>query len=304
MANVIAVIWDFDKTLVDGYMQDPIFEEYGIDPKVFWCEVEDLPRKYMDEQGVKVNKDTIYLNHFIKYAKEGKFKGLNNAKLKSFGPRLKLYPGIPEIFQKTKEVVSKNPKYKKYEVKLEHYIVSTGMTSIIEGSPVMGYVDGIWGCQLIEEGEGDDKIISEIAYTIDNTSKTRALFEINKGANIHPEIDVNATIPEDARRVHFNNMIYIADGPSDIPAFSLTKANGGATFAIYPKGDEAAFRQVESLRANGRIDTYAEADYREGSQSYMWITSKIKECAERICEEEKVKIRNTVKDAPKHLNTI
>ena len=67
MANIIAIVWDFDKTLVDGYMQDPIFEEYGVDPKQFWQEVNGLPEKYQKEQNVKVNKDTIYLNHFIHY---------------------------------------------------------------------------------------------------------------------------------------------------------------------------------------------------------------------------------------------
>ena len=98
MQNIIAVIWDFDKTLVDGYMQDPIFEEYNIDPKNFWEEVNKLPEQYLKEQDVKVNPDTIYLNQFIKYAKEGKFAGLNNDKLKEFGSKLKFYPGIPDIF--------------------------------------------------------------------------------------------------------------------------------------------------------------------------------------------------------------
>ena len=303
MANVIAVIWDFDKTLVDGYMQDPIFEEYGVDPVEFWREVEGLGPKYLKEQNVRINKDTIYLNHFIKYAKEGKFPGLNNAKLKEMGARLKFYAGIPEIFTKTKEMVKASPEYTKYEVRLEHYIVSTGMRPIIEGSSVMDGVDGIWACELIEEEMDGQTIISQVGYTIDNTSKTRAVFEINKGANVHPEIDVNAAMEQEGRRVQFKNMIYIADGPSDVPAFSVVKGHGGATFAIYPKGDERAFRQVELLRDSGRIDTYAEADYTEGSQSYMWISSKIREMADRICFEEKEKIKSTIKDAPKHLNT-
>ena len=75
MQNIIAVIWDFDKTLVDGYMQDPIFNEYGINASDFWKEVNELPQKHQAE-GVKVNKDTIYLNQFIRYTQEGKFKGL------------------------------------------------------------------------------------------------------------------------------------------------------------------------------------------------------------------------------------
>ena len=70
MANIIAIVWDFDKTLVDGYMQDPIFEHYDVNASEFWKEVNNLPEKYKKEQGVLVNPDTIYLNQFIHYAKE------------------------------------------------------------------------------------------------------------------------------------------------------------------------------------------------------------------------------------------
>lgn len=90
--------------------------------------------------------------------------------------------------------------------------------------------------------------------SIHNTSKTRALFEINKGIPRHPEADVNAKMSEEMRRVRFENMIYIADGPSDIPAFSLVHKNGGSAFAIYPPKDVKAFRQAERMRHDGRID--------------------------------------------------
>ncbi len=303
MANIIAVIWDFDKTLLDGYMQEPIFDEYGKDPAAFWREVNDLPEKYRKEQGVRVNPDTIYLNHFINCAKKGIFPGLNNARLKSFGRRLGFYPGIPEIFDKTRAIAYSSPEYRDFDIKVEHYIVSTGMTAIIEGSVIRKHVDGVWGCELIEDTSGDVPVISEIGYTIDNTTKTRAIFEINKGANVFSEIDVNSAMPEDARRVPFRNMIYIADGPSDVPAFSVVRGNGGATFAIYPPHDAGAFRQVEMLRKAGRIDTYAEADYSEGKQAYMWIAGKIEEFAARICEEQHTKLRNSTSDVPRHLDT-
>ncbi len=235
MANIIAIIWDFDKTLVDGYMQDPIFKYYSVDSRQFWKEVHALPQKYMEEQGVRVNKDSIYLNHFIQYANEGIFEGLNNEMLRKFGSELTFYPGIPEIFEKTRQIIRRNPAYQEYDIRVEHYIVSTGMKEIIAGSPVAEYVDAIWGCELIEKEKEGRPVISEIGYTIDNTSKTRAIFEINKGVPKHPEIDVNSKVPEELRRVRFENMIYIADGPSDIPAFSVVNKNGGATFAVYPK---------------------------------------------------------------------
>lgn len=301
MANVIAVIWDFDKTLVDGYMQDPIFQHYGVDDQQFWAEVDQLPGKYLREQGVRVNRDTIYLNHFLRYVREGIFPDLNNEKLRSFGKELHFYPGVPEIFEKTKKMIAEDPRYREYDIRVEHYIVSTGMVAVIKGTSVMDYVDGVWGCELIEGEINGRMVLAELGYTIDNTSKTRAIFEINKGVPKHPEIDVNSKMPREKRRVPFENMIYIADGPSDIPAFSLVSSSGGATFAIYPKGDMRAFRQVEQLRMDGRIHTYAEADYQEGTTAYMWITNKIMEFAERIRTQEKKSITDSISKIPRHL---
>ncbi len=304
MPNIIAVIWDFDKTLVDGYMQDPIFDEYGVDSREFWQEVMALPAKYRAEQGVKVNPDTIYLNHFINYAKQGKFAGLNNKKMRYFGKKLKFYAGVKDVFKASKELIENDNSYSEYDIKVEHYIVSTGMAEVIRGSEIMDYVEDVWGCEFIEVLNQDgDMIIGEIGYTIDNTTKTRALFEINKGANRHKEVEVNTTIPEEDRRVHFVNMIYIADGPSDIPAFSVMNQNGGATFAIYPKGDIAAMTQVEKMREDGRINMYAEADYTKGTTAHMWICNKVKEFADRILNEEQQKISKYAKrGTPKHLN--
>ena len=176
--------------------------------------------------------------------------------------------------------------------------MSTGFAEVIRGSELMPYVDGVWGCELLDApDESGNMVISEVLYTIDNTSKTRAIFEINKGIGI----DVNSKIPEEFRRVHFENMIYIADGPSDIPAFSVVKKNGGATFAIYPKGDIKAMQQVEQMREDGRVDMYAEADYSEGTTAYMWITNRIQKMADRIRDTEKAKITSSASGVPKHL---
>lgn len=298
MKNIIAVIWDFDKTLISGYMQDPIFQDYSIDAHEFWKEVNALPKKYMDEQNVKVNPDTIYLNHFIKYAQDGTFKGLNNEKLRSYGVRQNFYAGIPEIFRHTKEMLKDDPVCEEYNIKVEHYIVSTGFAEVIKGTELMKYVENIWGCELIEDANRDH--INEIGFTIDNSTKTRAIFEINKGVNKNKDITVNAKVPDELRRVDFRHMIYIADGPSDVPAFSVVKGKGGATFAIYPKGDEIAFAQVEKLREDNRIDMFAEADYSKGTTAYMWICHKIKEFAENIKQNEQIK-RSGNYSTPTHL---
>lgn len=92
MSNIIAVIWDCDKTLINGYMQDPIFKEYGIDAKEFWAEnnqkQDDLCKKYPN---IRINSDTYYLNLFLQYIREGKFDGLNNKKLHEYGNKQEFY---------------------------------------------------------------------------------------------------------------------------------------------------------------------------------------------------------------------
>lgn len=300
MQNVIAIIWDFDKTLINGYMQSPIFKDYNVDEKAFWTEVNNMPTQ-MKEKGIRVNPDTAYLIQFTRKAKDGTFKGLNNAKLREYGSKQSFYNGIPEFLQKTKSIFQDNPECKEYNIRVEHYIISTGFAEVIKGTSLKNFVEDIWGCELIEgNGIDNEPVISEICYTIDNTTKTKAIFEINKGVNKNTAINVNSKMSDAQRRVAFENMIYIADGPSDVPAFSLVKKFGGSTFAIYPKGDERAFKQVEQLREDNRIDMFAEADYTEGSTAYMWIVNKIKEYADRIVQIER-NSKAVIGEGPHHL---
>ena len=323
--NIIAMVWDCDKTLISSYMQDPLFRYYDVDGKKFWAEVNALKARYA-EQGISVNSDTSYLNHILTYVKAGLFKGLNNARLREFGKELVFYPGLPDFFGEIKKLIADDPQYKAFDIRLEHYVVSTGFAETIRGSSIAPYVDGIFGCEFIEDVlqpgflEGGDTAglkstaaaaelglaagpeISQVACALDNTSKTRYLFEINKGSNKYPDtIDVNSSIARESRRVPFENMVYIADGPSDVPAFSILNYNGGSTFAVYPKGDVKAFKQVDALRRDNRVQMFGEADYRQGEQSWLWLTEKARAIADQIVERKKAAIRNNVSAPPSHL---
>lgn len=300
MENVIAIIWDFDKTLVKGYMQDPIFAEYGVDAAAFWAENDEMVQSYL-QQDILLNPDTAYLNLFLHYVKDGRFAGLNNQKLKSYGPLQSFYNGIPDIFLTTKRCLDDDPLCREYNIRVEHYIVSTGFRKVIQHSIIAEHVEHVWGCELIDGiDDSGNTVFQEIGFTIDNTSKTRALFEINKGVHRRNNIQVNTKMTEEQKRVSFKNMIYIADGPSDIPAFSVVKSRGGSTFAIYPKGDMRALHQVENMRKDNRIDMFAEADYSDGTTASLWICNKIKEMADRIKDEEKQR-RDCFDTVPKHL---
>lgn len=324
--NIIAMVWDCDKTLISSYMQDPLFRHYGVDGKKFWAEVNALKARYA-QQGISVNSDTSYLNHILTYVKAGLFKGLNNSLLREFGKELVFYPGLPDFFGEIKKIIAEDPKYKAFDIRLEHYVVSTGFAETIRGSAIAPYVDGIFGCEFIEDVlppgflDGGDAAglkssaaaaelglaagpeISQVACALDNTSKTRYLFEINKGSNKYPEtIDVNSSIARESRRVPFENMIYIADGPSDVPAFSILNYNGGSTFAVYPKGDVKAFRQVDALRRDNRVQMFGEADYETASQSWLWLTEKVRAIADSIVERKQAAIRNSAGAPPTHLS--
>ena len=147
--NIIAMVWDCDKTLISSYMQDPLFRHYNVDGKVFWAEVNALKARYA-EQGISVNSDTSYLNHILTYVKAGLFKGLNNSLLREFGKELVFYPGLPDFFGEVKNLIAEDPKYKAFDIRLEHYVVSTGFAETIRGSAIAPYVDGIFGCEFIE----------------------------------------------------------------------------------------------------------------------------------------------------------
>lgn len=311
----IAVIWDFDKTLIPGYMQEPLFRHYNVEGRTFWREVNGLPKYLRREGNEMVAEDSIYLNHILAYVRAGIFKGLNNKLLRELGAELEFYPGLPEFFLAVKEQVAKNPVFSKYDIKVEHYIVSTGLRQMILGSKIAPHTDGIWGCEFVElrlppgymqerkpDRKDEEITIEDIGYVIDHTTKTKAIFEINKGVNKMGTIDVNTHIPRSDRRIPFENMIYIADGPSDVPVFSLINQNGGRTFGVYARGVKDEFAQVNKLQKQGRVHSFGEANYEPNTQTYMWIMNAVDEIGKSIVKNREWVLKNRLGESPRHLD--
>lgn len=185
------MVWDFDQTLIPGYMQRPLFAEYDIDPSQFWAEANALPDQY-GKRDVRVTPDSAYLNHMLSYTWEGKFPDLSNEKPRSYGAKLDFYDGMPEFMECIATAIAEDAKYRHHEIRVEHYIVSTGLRQIIEGSPIRDKVRDVWASEFIEQplglsGQmrlpvGDSRVvggpaptITQIGYAIDNTTKTRAV---------------------------------------------------------------------------------------------------------------------------------
>ncbi|MDX6587271.1 MAG: hypothetical protein QOI31_1744 [Solirubrobacterales bacterium] len=318
----IAVIWDFDKTLIEGSMQRPLFKRFGVKEGDFWDEADDLPEFY-EKQGLDlVSDDTLYLNHILAYVRAGKFEGLSNQMLTELGAELEFYPGVEKFLARTKKMVAENKAYAEHGITLEHYVISTGLRRMILGSKINELLDGVWGCEFAERvagpgyrdgsAEGGQEAtepgeIQEIVYTINNTTKTRAVFEINKGANVEDSIKVNVSIDPADRRVPFENMIYVADGPSDVPVFSILNQYGGQTYAVYSPKSDTEFAQVFELNRQDRVNAFGPADYRKKKQSARWIETAITNVAERMVRERvdqrQASVAARVGSAPGHIKS-
>ncbi len=313
---MIAVIWDFDQTLIPGYQQKPLFQYFKVDEGQFWDEVDHL-QEFYGQQNLTVSRDTIYLNHMLTYVKHGKFKGLSNNMLKAFGQELKFYPGLPDFFVQMKNLIAEDESFKQHNIVLEHYIVSTGLRQVIMGSVISPYIDNIWACEFIGEpaepnfvskatlpfDNPGDQEISQVSYFLDNTTKTRAIWEINKGANRDNAIGVNDLIAPEDRRVPIRNMIYIADGPSDIPVFAILNQQGGRTLGVYNPEQSNHFREVKKLSDQGRVQHFARADYSPHSDANYWITETVKEVAREIVRDRSRALSDRVRPSAKHISS-
>lgn len=290
--TIIAMVWDFDRTLIPDYSQSPLFAEYGVDEGTFWSEVNALKSLY-EERGITVADDTAYLLHMLTYVREGTFGGLTNGKLRELGAAIPMCPGMPDFLKTVQELVEADERYHRHGIVVEHYVVSTGIRPLIEGSAVGPFVRRIWANEFVDQPpppnylkdghafSEDEGPIAQIGYTIDNTSKTRAIFEINKG----PDVPVNARVAEEDRRVPIRNMIYVADGPSDVPVYSVVGKNGGRTLGVYQTGAKSNYVGVKQLEDDGRVNSIAPADFTADTPAYLWLMTTVRELATLICDD-------------------
>lgn len=311
--NTIACIWDFDKTLIPEYMQSPLFRRYGIDETNFWEETNKLAEHYR-RGGYHLSPEISYLNHLLTYVLAGPMAGLNNKILHDCGKDIRFYPGLPQFFDRAKSFVRERPEYQKHDIELEHYVVSTGIAPMIRGSAIAPHIAGVWACEFVENplqpgflkqkefAIDETTAIAQIGMVIDNTTKTRAIFEINKGTNKNPAIDVNSKMAAEDRRIPFQNMIYIADGPSDVPSFSVVKSGGGKAYAVYNPDKAEEFAQNDRLLQSGRIHGYGPADYTEKSSTAQWLRMHIHQICDRIVTDREAAVALKATKPPRHLN--
>ncbi len=249
----IALVYDFDGTLSPRPMQEYAFlPKLGIDPAEFWAECGQLAR------AERADPLITYMHLMYKKAKE-KGVRVDRADLVAQGKRVALYPGVKAWFDAISDYVKKRSG--EAGVTVKHYLISSGLTEIIEGTPIRKHFANVFA----SEYWFDAYDVPFPKRVITDTGKTQYLFRINKGREDYNE-SINSHMPEEERPIPFSNMVYFGDGETDVPSMALLKRMAVSRSPCYPPdGSEATC--VDLFKA-GRCDFYAGADYRKGSD--LW----------------------------------
>ena len=246
--SIVAIMYDFDKTLCTKDMQEYTFiPNVGLTPKDFWTESNQLAKDK------KMDAILAYMYLMIEKAHAAKVS-IRRDEFVKMGKDLQFFPGVVDWFMRINKIGDE------LGLSIEHYIISSGLHEIIEGSSIYKEFKDVFACEFLYN-ENDVACWSKNA--VNYTTKTQFLFRINKGVlDISNDNDLNTYTPEDDRPVPFRNMIYIGDGLTDVPCMKLVKINGGYSIAVYQRGKKS---KVEDLIINNRVNFIEPADYSEGS---------------------------------------
>ena len=244
---IIAIMYDFDKTLCTKDMQNYRFiPSLGLEVSEFW--------DYTNEVQAREKMDSVlaYMYAAIKISKE-KNISLTRDRLEENGREIEFFAGVESWFERI------NRFGESLGVQVEHYVISSGMKEIIDGTSISGEFKNIFACEYLYS-EGGTAVWPKIA--VNYTNKTQFVYRINKGVlDISNDDDLNRSMPDDSKRIPFTNMIYIGDGLSDVPCMKMMKSYGGKSIAVYQNLDE----KVKELLRKDRVDFIYPADYSEGT---------------------------------------
>ena len=246
---VLAICYDFDKTLSPDDMQaQGYIQSVGYDVADFWKETNRLAEENEMDQN---------LSYMLKMVKEAEGNIVFNRKtLEDYGSRVTLFPGVDDWFSRIREYGSSRG------VIIEHYIISSGLREMIEGTAVAGEFEKIYASSFYYNERG---IAVWPAQVINYTNKTQFLFRIEKGVLDVNDFAVNESFPPEDIRVPFRNMVYIGDSDTDVPCMKLVNSNGGHSIGVY-NAETKDKTKVHKMMRDRRIKYFVPADYREGSE--------------------------------------
>ena len=259
---IVAFLYDFDKTLCTTDMQNYAFiPSLGMTPGEFWNEANTFGRN---------NRIDGILAYMYTMITESEKRGvpLTRESLVEKGKDIVLFPGVESWFRRINEYGASQG------VQVEHYVISSGLREIIEGSSICGEFKEIYASEFYYDEMGRP-VWPKLAVNF--TAKTQFVYRINKGVlDVSDDKTLNDSMPDDSKRVPFTNMIYMGDGLSDVPCMKMMRSYGGEAIAVY---QETNRQGVEDLMAKGRVDFIFPADYREGTALEATVKDVIRKMA-------------------------
>lgn len=260
----IALIYDFDGTLAAGNMQEYDFiPAVGKSNKEFWSESNDLAEEQDADQIL------AYMARMIQAA-QAKGLSLRREAFQESGRRVVFYPGVEEWFDRM------NAYGEARGIKILHYINSSGLKEIIEGTSIADKFRKIYACSFLYNVDG---IAYWPAVAVNYTNKTQFIFKINKGVeSVYDTKLVNQYMEEKSRPVPFSHMIYVGDGTTDIPCMRLVKNFGGHSIAVYDPSEASKRQEMNTLIRDNRVNHVCPADYRDGSEIDTVVKAIIDKC--------------------------
>lgn len=253
----MAIAYDFDGTLAPGNMQEHSFiPDLQMSKQDFWAEVKRMAKDQdMDEI-------LAYMSLMVQKANHAEVR-ITRKDFKKHGKGIDFFPGVQEWFPRLDNYARDR------EVKLEHYIISSGLREMVHGTRIASRFKYVFASGFAYD---QNDVAKWPALAVNYTTKTQYLFRINKGIlNSYDNHEINKYVPDEEREIPFTNMAYIGDGETDVPCMKMLKHQGGSAVAVYnpakrksrlrrsPK--EIAFQLLEEKRADYALPT----DYTEDS---------------------------------------
>jgi len=258
---IIGLIYDFDGTLSPGNMQEFGFiQAIGQTPEEFWDK----------SNGLAIGQDAsdilAYMKLMVDEAKKNHIK-LTRANFRKYGSDIKLYDGVREWFHNI------NQYGKEHGVIIEHYINSSGLTEIIEGSPIAKEFKHVFAGSFLYNDKG---VAEWPGIAVDYTAKTQYLFKIQKGIfSSRDAVKVNESLADESKRIPFTNMIYFGDGETDVPSMKLVTMFGGNAIAVFDPARPNKKAVAQKLLRQGRANFITPASYTKDSRTFRLVCAII-----------------------------
>ena len=248
----IAIAYDFDGTLAKGNIQENSYipDQLNMSKNDFWNEVGNLADAH------KMDQILAYMYLLISKAKEND-ASYTKTTLRKHGKTVKYFDGVETYFNLINEYA------KQKNVKIAHYIISSGTKEMIEGTSISKYFEHIFASSFMYDA---NNVPLWPAMAINYTSKTQFLFRINKGVlDISDNTRINEYMKESERPIPFSNIIYIGDGLTDVPSMKLVKSMGGNSIGVYDADKKGTKGKVQILLEQDRVNYVVPANYKESS---------------------------------------